>query len=85
MKNGKSNFGFSYTHIKHHNIANSEEFRWNFSSSINFFFLKSEKEAPCTKERLLDTDVDDSGNEYGNYLPFIMKIKHVYSYVYYVI
>ena len=31
MKNGKSNFGFSY--IK--NLANFEAFRWNFSSSTN--------------------------------------------------
>ena len=74
----KGIFGFSY--IK--NMSNL--FCCNFSSSINLFFLKSEKEAPCTKG-LLDTDVDDSGNEYGNYLPFIMKIKHVYSYIYYVI
>ena len=39
MKNGKSNFGFSY--IK--NMANFEAFHWVISSSINLLFLKSDK------------------------------------------
>ena len=37
MKNGKSNFGFSFAE----NIANFEAFRWNISLSANLFFLKS--------------------------------------------
>ena len=38
MKNGKSNFGFSYVY----NIANFEAFRQGITSSINLLFLKSD-------------------------------------------
>ena len=38
IKNEKKLHGFSYSK----NMANFESFRWNISSSINFFFQKSD-------------------------------------------
>ena len=40
MKNGKSNYGFSYINIIY-NMANFEAFCWVISSSIILLFLKS--------------------------------------------
>ena len=52
MKNGKSNFGFSYIL----NMANFDAFCWVISSSINTLFLKSDVLVLKYERSLLEVD-----------------------------